>query len=77
MLRNRRKDFLIALVLVAPFLAIYALVFIYPTIQMFRISFTDAPLIGDAFGGRLCELRTALREPRFPSRSGIRHISFC
>ena len=46
MLRNRRKEILIALVLVAPFLAIYALVFVYPTIQMLRISFTDAPLIG-------------------------------
>ena len=46
MLRNRRKEILIALVLVAPFAAIYALVFVYPTIQMLRISFTDAPLIG-------------------------------
>jgi multiple sugar transport system permease protein len=47
MLRNRRKDMLIALALIAPFVAIYGLVFVYPTIQMFRISFTDAPLIGD------------------------------
>jgi multiple sugar transport system permease protein len=46
MLRNRRTDLLIAAVLVAPFVAIYALVFIYPTIQMFLLSFTDAPLIG-------------------------------
>jgi multiple sugar transport system permease protein len=53
MLRNRRREFLIALVLVAPFVAIYALVFVYPTIQMFRLSFTDAPLIGagDWVGG--------------------------
>lgn len=41
-----RKNFLIALVLVAPFLAIYLLVFVYPTVQMVRLSFTDAPLIG-------------------------------
>ncbi len=47
MLRNRRKDILIALVLIAPFVAVYALVFVYPTVQMFRISLTDAPLIGD------------------------------
>lgn len=46
MLQDRRRDILVALVLVAPFLAIYLLVFIYPTIQMFWISFTDAPLIG-------------------------------
>ncbi|MBX3576682.1 MAG: sugar ABC transporter permease [Rhizobiaceae bacterium] len=46
MLKDRRSDILVALVLIAPFLAIYLLVFVYPTIQMFRISFTDAPLIG-------------------------------
>ena len=33
-------------VLVAPFVAIYGWLFIYPTIQMVRLSFTDAPLIG-------------------------------
>jgi multiple sugar transport system permease protein len=46
MIEDRRKPFLIALVLVAPFVAIYALVFAYPTAQMFLLSFTDAPLIG-------------------------------
>ncbi|EPE94225.1 sn-glycerol-3-phosphate transport system permease protein ugpA (plasmid) [Rhizobium grahamii CCGE 502] len=35
-----------AAMLVAPFVAIYGLVFIYPTIRLFMISFTDAPLIG-------------------------------
>jgi multiple sugar transport system permease protein len=47
MLRNRSNEALIALVLVAPFVAIYGLVFIYPTIKLFMISFTDAPLIGE------------------------------
>jgi multiple sugar transport system permease protein len=47
MLTNRRKDAWIAAALVAPFLAIYLLVFVWPTVQMFGISFTDAPLIGD------------------------------
>jgi multiple sugar transport system permease protein len=46
MLRNSKKEALIALILVAPFAAIYGLAFIYPTIQMFLLSFTDAPLIG-------------------------------
>jgi len=46
MIRNTRKEWLIALALIAPFLAIYGLVFIYPTIDMVRLSFTDAPLIG-------------------------------
>ncbi len=45
-LGKRRKDILIALLLIAPFVAIYALVFVYPTLQMFLISFTEAPLIG-------------------------------
>ncbi|TYR32749.1 sugar ABC transporter permease [Mesorhizobium microcysteis] len=47
MLKDRRRDILVALMMIAPFLAIYLLVFVYPTIQMFRVSFTDAPLIGD------------------------------
>ena len=47
MLKDRRGDILVALVLIAPFLAIYLLMFVYPTAQMFRISFTDAPLIGE------------------------------
>ncbi len=36
----------LALLLVAPFAIIYGLIFIYPTISMFLLSFTDAPLIG-------------------------------
>ena len=47
MLRNRQSEALVAFVLVAPFVAIYGLVFIYPLIKLFIISFTDAPLIGD------------------------------
>jgi multiple sugar transport system permease protein len=46
MLRNARKETLVALLLIAPFVAIYGLIFVYPTISMFITSFTDAPLIG-------------------------------
>ena len=46
MLRHATKEALVALALVTPFVAIYGLVFVYPTVQMFRLSFTDAPLIG-------------------------------
>ena len=46
MLRNAGKEAIVALILVAPFVAIYGLAFIYPTVQMFLLSFTDAPLIG-------------------------------
>jgi multiple sugar transport system permease protein len=46
MLRNAKKEALVALVLVAPFVLIYGIAFVYPTIKMFLLSFTDAPLIG-------------------------------
>lgn len=46
MIRNSRNETLIAFILIAPFLAVYALIFIYPTIKMFLLSFQDAPLIG-------------------------------
>ena len=65
MLRNRRKDFLIALVLIAPFVAIYALVFVYPTVQMFRISFTDAPLIGHGDWVGITNYAKLRIDPRF------------
>lgn len=45
MLRNAKKETLIAYILIAPFVAIYALIFVYPTIDMVRLSFTDSPLI--------------------------------
>ncbi len=46
MIRNRRTELFTALVLVTPFLLIYGILFIWPTIQMVGLSFTDAPLIG-------------------------------
>ena len=46
MRESRRTEILTAGVLVAPFVAIYGWLFVYPTIQMVRLSFTDAPLIG-------------------------------
>lgn len=46
MLKSRRTEILTAMVLVAPFVAIYAWLFIYPTVLMVQLSFTNAPLIG-------------------------------
>lgn len=46
MLRNRRNEYLVAAVLVAPFVLIFGWMFIYPTLQMLQISFTKSPLIG-------------------------------
>ena len=47
MIENRRKKSLIALSMVTPFIVVFATFFLYPLIEMVRISFTDAPLIGD------------------------------
>lgn len=46
MLRNRRTELLVAYLLVAPFILVYGWMFVYPTIQMVVLSFTNAPLIG-------------------------------
>ena len=46
MTRSRRGEWLPAFVLMAPFVAIYGLLFVYPTIKMVELSFTNAPLIG-------------------------------
>lgn len=46
MLKDRKQDYWTALVLVAPFVIIYGALFVWPTIQMLLLSFTNAPLIG-------------------------------
>ena len=46
MIRNPRKNALVAASLVAPFVLVFALVFAYPTFEVIRLSFTDSPLIG-------------------------------
>jgi multiple sugar transport system permease protein len=65
MLKDRRGDILVALVLIAPFLAIYLLMFVYPTVQMFRVSFTDAPLIGEGQWVGLDNYRRLDNDPMF------------
>jgi multiple sugar transport system permease protein len=47
MIEIRRKKSLIALSMVTPFIVVFVTFFLYPLIEMVRISFTDAPLIGD------------------------------
>ncbi len=47
MIRNTRHETMIAFILIAPFVFIYGLVFVYPTIDMFILSFQKAPLIGE------------------------------
>jgi multiple sugar transport system permease protein len=43
---ERRSQTATALILIAPFLLVYAVLFVYPTIKMVVMTFTDAPLIG-------------------------------
>lgn len=46
MLRSRRSEIVTALVLIAPFLVTYGVLFVWPTLQMIGLTFTKAPLIG-------------------------------
>ena len=47
MLKSKRSEVITAFVLMAPFVLIYGVFFVYPTVKMVQLSFTDAPLIGD------------------------------
>ena len=44
--RFNRTEMLAALIFVLPFVVVYAVLFIYPTLQMIWLSFQKAPLIG-------------------------------
>lgn len=46
LMTDRRSGALPALVFVAPFVIAYSVLFLYPTLNMIWLSFTDAPLIG-------------------------------
>lgn len=43
---KRRHELIAALVFVLPFVVVYGWMFVWPTFQMVRLSFTNAPLIG-------------------------------
>ncbi len=47
MKRYNRDELLFAAALLLPFILVYGLLFIWPTIQMVQLSFMRAPLIGD------------------------------
>jgi multiple sugar transport system permease protein len=46
MLKSKRSEIATASVLMAPFVVIYGVLFVYPTVRMLLLSFTNAPLIG-------------------------------
>ena len=47
MLTSRRNEIVTAAIFMLPFVVIYGTFFLYPTVKMVELSFTDAPLIGD------------------------------
>lgn len=47
MILNKRRHHVRAMILIAPFVAIFTLVFLYPTLKVVQLSFTNAPLIGE------------------------------
>jgi multiple sugar transport system permease protein len=65
MLRNRRTEVLVAYVLIAPFVAIYGWMFVWPTIKMLMLSFTDAPLIGEGKPVGLANYIRLMSDPTF------------
>lgn len=46
MIGNRRKNLTAAYLLIAPFVIVFVLFFLYPAVKVVQMSFTDAPLIG-------------------------------
>ncbi|HKN28052.1 MAG TPA: sugar ABC transporter permease [Roseiarcus sp.] len=46
MVKSRRNEIVAAYALMAPFIVVYGVVFVYPSVKMFELGFTDAPLIG-------------------------------
>ena len=47
MVKSRRNEIAVAYALMAPFIIVYGALFVYPSVKMFELSFTDAPLIGE------------------------------
>lgn len=54
-----------ALLLVAPFTILYAIFFLWPTLRVFQLSFTNAPLIGDGSFVGFANYERLLNDPLF------------
>jgi len=46
-LRRKQREMRAAIILVLPFMIVFSVFFLYPTIKVVMLSFTNAPLIGD------------------------------
>ena len=47
MVKSRRDEVVVAYALMTPFIIVYGVIFVWPSIKLFELSFTDAPLIGE------------------------------
>ena len=47
MVKSRRNEVVVAYALMTPFIIVYGVIFVWPSIKLFELSFTDAPLIGE------------------------------
>jgi multiple sugar transport system permease protein len=65
MLRSRRAEYMTAAVLMAPFVVIYGVLFVYPTVKMVELAFTNAPLIGPGAWVGLSNFRRLLADRLF------------
>lgn len=65
MITNRRREVAVAMTLIAPFVLTFVLVFLYPTIRMIELSFTDAPLIGTGEWVGLANFKRLLKDNLF------------
>ena len=75
MLRSKRSENTTAAILMAPFVVIYGLLFVYPTVKMAQLSLTDAPLIGAGKWVGLDNYYRLASDRLFRSPSGTPSIS--
>lgn len=64
-IRNKRQHQLVAFSLILPFVAIFALVFAWPLIEVVRLSFTNATLIGGGEWVGLANFELLLQDSLF------------
>ena len=72
MLKSKRSEYVAAAVLMAPFVVVYGVLFVYPTIKMVELSFTNAPLIGPGQWVGFDNYWRLATERQFPTR-GLEH----
>ena len=72
--RHKNKTWRSALLLIAPFTLLYLIFFIFPTLRVFQLSLTDAPLIGAGKFIGLENYRELMTDSRF--WSSVQHTFY-